>query len=123
MSPAPDIATAERELNALLQAGRVIDAVERYYHDDVSMQENLAPPMVGKAANLEREKAFFGTSKINHLKLLGSAVAGDVSFSEWDIDIVLGNGYNVKMTQVAARRWKDGKVVHERFYYDPKGAQ
>jgi hypothetical protein len=23
----------------------------------------------------------------------------------------------VKMSQVAARRWKDGKVSHERFYY------
>jgi hypothetical protein len=26
----------------------------------------------------------------------------------------------MKMTEVAARRWKDGLVVHERFYYDPK---
>lgn len=118
--PMSDTATADRELNALLQAGRVVEGFERYYHDDVSMQENLAPPMVGKPANLEREKGFFGTSKINHFKLLGSTVSGDRSYSEWDIDMVLGNGHNLKMTEVAARQWKDGRVIRERFYYDPK---
>jgi hypothetical protein len=116
-----DIQTAERELNALLTQGRAIEAVEKYYHDDVEMQENLAAPMKGKAANLEREKGFWGPpTKVNKAELVASAVAGDHSYSEWNYDLTMGNGYNVKLHEVAARTWKDGKVIHERFYYDPK---
>lgn len=116
------IATHDHELNTLIAAGRVVEGFERYYHDDVEMQENAAPPMVGKATNLEREKAFFGSATIHDIKLLGSGVGPDTSYSEWFMDLTLGNGYRMQLTQVAARKWLDGKVVRERFYYDTKAA-
>lgn len=116
-----DVAAAERELNALLAAGRVVEAFERFYADDIEMQENLNPPMVGKAANYEREKAFWGPpTKVHRIELHGGAVSGDVSYSEWTFDLTLANGFHLVLTEVTARRWRDGKVVHERFYYDPK---
>jgi hypothetical protein len=117
-----DIIQADADLNAHIAAGKIIDGFQKHYHDDVEMQENLAPPMKGKAANLEREKGFWGGAKLEKAELLASAVTGDHSYSEWSIDVTLGNGYNLKLHQVAARTWRDGKVVHERFYYDPKAA-
>ena len=44
-------------------------------------------------------------------------VEGDRSFSEWIFDVTFKDGTRMRNEQVAARRWKDGKVVHERFYY------
>ena len=50
-------------------------------------------------------------------RLLGSAVNGDTSYSEWEFDATYKGAGRVKLTQVAARRWKNGQIVHERFYY------
>jgi hypothetical protein len=34
------------------------------------------------------------------------------------MDITFKNGFHMKATQIAVRTWKDGKVVHERFFYN-----
>lgn len=38
------------------------------------------------------------------------------SYSEWDWDVTPNGVGRSRMNQVAARQWKDGKVVYERFY-------
>ena len=53
----------------------------------------------------------------HELAEMRSAVNGDVTFGEWYMDITFKNGFRAKIAQVAVRRWKDGKLVHERFYY------
>lgn len=108
----------DREVNELISQGKAMDAFERFYADNISMQENSEPAMVGKDANRERELAFFGSiEKVNAFALLSSACEGDVGFSEWHMDVLLKNGYAMKTTQVARRTWKDGKIVEERFFY------
>jgi histidyl-tRNA synthetase len=52
------------------------------------------------------------------IRVLASAVNGDTTFSEWYMDINLKNGFHYQSTQVAIRQWKDGKIVHERFFYN-----
>jgi len=49
--------------------------------------------------------------------VLASAVNGDVSFTQWWWDVTFKGGHRVEMNQVAVRRWRDGKVIHERFFY------
>jgi hypothetical protein len=41
----------------------------------------------------------------------------DASFSETAMDVTLKGVGRLQMVQVAVRRWKNGKVVHERFYH------
>ena len=50
--------------------------------------------------------------------MVGSAATGERSYSEWTMDVTFKGGGRVQMSQCAARQWKDGKVVHERFYYN-----
>ena len=54
------MSTRERvqELIGYVRAGRIPEAIEKFYGDGVTMQENRQPPTVGKAANLVRERAF-----------------------------------------------------------------
>ncbi len=117
-----DIATLENQLNQEILAGKALEAFERYYADDVEMQENTDEPRRGKDANREYEKQFFASVEEFHgAKLNGSAVNGDVSFSQWDWDFTFKGTGRVQMSQVAVRHWKDGKVVREQFFYN-KGA-
>ena len=120
---ATPVAALEQELNAAVLAGQILEAFDRYYADDVVMQENAATPTAGKAANREREIKFLESIEQFHgAQCLGSATAGDTSYSEWVLDVTFKGGVRVKLEQVAARRWRHGQVVHERFYYNAGNA-
>lgn len=50
-------------------------------------------------------------------RVLGNAAHGDISFSEWEYKLELEGLGAMNIAQVAVRRWKDGKIVRERFYH------
>ena len=113
--------TAQRDqhLNELILGGKALEGFDLYYADDVEMQENAEAPRKGKAVNREFEVGFFSSIEAFHgAQILASAVQGDVSFSEWLMEITFKGGHRVKLEQVAVRRWKDGKIASERFYYN-----
>ncbi len=119
----PSVAALDAELNQLVLNGRILDAFDQFYAEDVVMQENAATPMAGKAANRDRERQFVESIEQFHgAQVLGSAAAGDKSYSEWLMDVTFKGGVRVKLEQVAVRQWRNGKVKHERFYYNTSNA-
>lgn len=114
-----DVAAHEQELNSMILQGKILESFDKFYADDVVMQENLDAPFNGKAFNRKREADWLASVEQFHgAECIGSAVNGDVSYSEWTLDVTYKGGHRVKMSQVAARRWKNGQIVHERFYYN-----
>ena len=108
----------DQELNSMILSGKALEGFERFYADDVVMQENSLEPFVGKDFNRKREIEFFSSIEAWHGgACTASAVNGDVSLSEWTMDITIKGMGRVQMAQAAVRRWKDGKIVHERFYH------
>ena len=99
--------------------GRVIDAMYEFYAPDTQMQENRNPPAVGLEANVEREKQFLaGVKEWKGFTVKSLAAEGDVSFMESVMEFTATDGSPVRLEQVSVARWRDGKIVHERFYYD-----
>lgn len=49
--------------------------------------------------------------------MLAHAANGDVSFSEWEYNIEIAGMGAMRIVQVSVRRWKDGRIVRERFYH------
>jgi ketosteroid isomerase-like protein len=116
---ATDTASLDSELNQMILSGKALDAFEKFYADDVVMQENSDEPRAGKDVNRKAEQDFFSSlASWNEGKLEASAVNGDTSFSQWYMDITFKNGQRNKATQVAVRKWKNGKIIHERFFYN-----
>ena len=112
------VAELERELNEMIAAGHAMEAFEKFYADDVVMQENQQEPRVGKNACRAYEEDFFGNvAEFHEGSFHGSATEGDRSFSEWVFDVTFKDGTRVRNHQIAARRWSGGKVVEERFFY------
>jgi hypothetical protein len=106
-----DIKTLDSEINQMILSGQAMEAFEKHYAEDIVMVENFDAPCEGKEANRKREIAFFSNIEAWHGGSVGATAIGDnVSFK---------GGNRVQMRQVAVRTWKDGKVVHERFYYKP----
>ncbi len=119
MSTTPNLKALDDELNEMILTGKAMEAFEKFYSDEVDMQENTDPPTKGKAANRQREIEFFSSVEEFHGgEVLSSAAGDDVTFSEWTSDITFKGGQRVKSAQVAVRRWQDGQIVSERFYYN-----
>ncbi len=114
-----DIAAFDQNLNEKVLTGNAMEGFEQYYAEDVVMQENNDAPFVGKNVNRKREIEFFDSIAEWHGgKVEESAVNGDTTFGQWWLDVTFKNGYRYTNTQVAVRKWKDGKIVHERFFYN-----
>jgi len=115
------MSTRERvqELVGYVQAGRIPEAIERFYADGATMQENRQPPTVGKAANLARELAFGDSVERWHEVTARSiAVDGDQVLIEWVFEYTTREGQRIRMEEVAQQTWRDGKIARERFFYD-----
>ena len=113
-----DVNQLEKELNQMILDGQAMDAFEKFYADDIVMQENNQPPRAGKALNREFEEKFFAAIKEFHGVTLGDvAVGGDISFSEWTFDVTFQDGTRMANPQVTRRKWQGGKVINERFYH------
>ena len=104
-------------LNSLISEGKILEGFEKYYHDDVQMQENELPPTVTKAANRLREQEFSSNTEWRKAEVKGFAVDGNVSFVIWDFDYTHKDWGVRNYTQVAVQEWKDGKIFKERFVY------
>ncbi|MGL5836464.1 MAG: SnoaL-like domain-containing protein [Waterburya sp.] len=106
------------DIKNLVLQGKAMDAFEKYYGDDVVMQENENPVTVGKEANRNRELDFFAkVTEFRTAQVKTVAYGEDVIISEWFVDYTHSEWGKVTHDQVSVQRWKDGKVIHERFYY------
>ncbi|HZN45073.1 MAG TPA: ester cyclase [Nitrospiraceae bacterium] len=102
-----------------IRQGKVIEAMNEFYDQDTQMQENANPPTKGLAANIAREQEFMnGVKEWKGFNVLASAAGDNVTFYECTIDFIATNGQPVHMEQAVAARWKNGKIVQERYYYD-----
>jgi hypothetical protein len=110
--------TAVEDLIAKVLGGKALDAFDRYYADDVTMQENDNPPRVGKAACRAFEVDFL--SKIKTVRTYvcdGYVISGNKAFIVWRIDADHADWGPLNMSEVAIQEWSNGKVVREKFVY------
>jgi ketosteroid isomerase-like protein len=108
------------ELIALARQGKFLEAIERFYAEDATMQENLDPPRVGLTALLENERNVLAAIPDIHVERVESfLVNGDRAAINWVFAYTDRKGRKVQLDEVAYQEWRDGKIVRERFYYDP----
>ena len=108
---------------AMIGEGKLVEAFDTYYHDDVVMQEPAGEPRPGKAANRDFLMQWMANVSERH----GGGVTAITSNEEEEITMVetwtdvTYNGQRMKMEEVAVQRWKDDLIIHERFYYTMPG--
>ncbi len=120
-----DIASRVRDLLSYVQQGRIVDAMYEFYAPDVRMQENNNPPTVGLEANVEREKQFVASVRQwqrFEVKSIGVDPERGVAFVQSELEFDGVDGKTYRSDQVAVQTWRDGKITHEKFYYDTGAA-
>ena len=106
------------DLNDLVLQGKSLDAFDKYYHEDVVMQENENAPTVGKTANRNREEEFFAAiTEFRGARPLKVTVGEDTTMVQWWYDYTHKDWGVRNYTQVSVQEWKDGKIWKEQFFY------
>ncbi|NNC82796.1 MAG: nuclear transport factor 2 family protein [Flavobacteriales bacterium] len=114
------------EMYGMVGQGQSLEAFEKFYHDDVKMIECTGEVREGKEANREFQKNWYSQVDQVHDGGVRAVTADDeagVTMVETWTDMSFKDGNRMKMEEVARQKWKDGKIIEERFYYDTRGME
>ena len=110
-----------KNLYAMTGQGQMLEAFEKYYHDDVVMVEATGEVREGKDVSREFEKQWLSTVKEMHgggvTAITSDEDAGITMVESW-MEATFQDGNRVKMEEVAVQKWQGEKIIHERFYYN-----
>jgi hypothetical protein len=102
-------------------SGAHIEAIEEFYTEDSSMQENLNPPRQGRDVLTEGERrALARVKEMRTRPVTRFAIEGDIVFINWIFDAVQKDGAVKTLDEIAVQEWRGDRIWRERFYYDPK---
>jgi ketosteroid isomerase-like protein len=107
-------------LVALVEKGAFIEALEACYADDAVTYENQGDARRGLAKLIELERGVMASFKnIRSRCVRPFFIDGDHVAIRWQFEFETAAGHVVKMDEIAHQLWRDGKIVEERFFYDP----
>jgi hypothetical protein len=109
---------------ALVESNKHDEAIERFYADEATMQEDLLPPRRGKPALVDRERAVMARlARMQSRCVRPVFVSDDHVVIRWIFEFVGTDGTPFYRDELAYQRWECNKIVEERFYYDPGQAK
>ncbi len=105
---------------AQVVAGDFVGAIESHYGPAATMQENEAPPRAGRDTLVAHERKVIAAFKDVKASLAGPIlIAGDQVAIRWRFEMVPAKGASRVLDEIAWQTWRDGKIVTEKFFYDP----
>lgn len=107
-------------LIARVEQGKYVEALQEFYADDATMQENGKPPRAGLKKLVEHERGVMAAFKeIRTLPVKTWLVDGDRVAINWVFEFTRADGTRFRMDELAHQLWRGDRVAEERFYYDP----
>jgi ketosteroid isomerase-like protein len=107
------------EFIAVVESGDHAGAIELYYIEDASMQENAAAPRVGRDVLVARERGVLALMSHVYSKAMSSVVEDDRVAIHWIFELTDKSGKVRRVDEVAVQEWRDDKIFRERFFYEP----
>jgi len=115
----PSAATLERFV-ARVEANAHAEAIEEFYAEHATMQENLSPPRAGREALAENERRVMASAAGVRSRCVRPVfVEGDHVVIRWQFHFTWNDGSTTDIDELAWQRWDHERIVEERFYYDP----
>lgn len=115
--PSPEV--LERFI-ARVEANDHVGAIEDFYWEDATMQENGAAPRGGRDALAANERMVLARMRSVASRCLRPVlVDGDHVAVRWLFQFETLEGKRIRMEEVAWQRWDGDRIREERFFYDP----
>lgn len=119
ISQEQEILTNVNAVLELLGKGEFIKAMDTYLDDNVKLWEGNNAAKEGKAHCIKQEEDLLATVTPFHGYTVksGPAVVRDTSFYEAVMEFDTNDGTRHRFEQVVRTKWRDGKIVDERYYH------
>jgi ketosteroid isomerase-like protein len=115
----PDRAIVEAFI-ATVVSGRHAEAIEDFYAETASMQENLGSRRVGRDVLVAHERAFLERmARVVTHPVERWLLDGDRVVINWVFEVTDKTGVTRRLDELAIQQWEGDKIVREQFYYDP----
>ena len=115
----PSPQTLERFI-ACVEANHHVEAIEAFYTEQASMQENQGVPRVGRAQLAAGEAKVMARAKsVNSRCVRPVLVNGDHVVIRWNFEFEWLDGSQTRMEELAWQRWEGEQIAQETFFYDP----
>ena len=115
----PSAHTLERFI-ARVESNAHAQAIEEFYTEGASMQENLNPPRVGRDTLVANERAVLARMRSVQSRCVRPVlVDGDVVVVRWVFRFEGMDGRVREIEELAYQRWQGERIAQEQFFYDP----
>ena len=105
---------------ALVEQNAHVDAIEGFYTEDASMQENQSSPRIGRASHVANERRVLAKAKTMTSTCVRPVfVNGDRVVIRWIFRFEWLDGSVTRMEELAYQRWEGDRIAEETFFYDP----
>ncbi len=96
------------------------EALEEFYTENASMQENQSAPRVGREHLVANERNVLArAASLTSTCVRPVFVNGDKVVVRWIFRFEWLNGSVTEMEELAYQRWEGERIAEEQFFYDP----
>ena len=97
-----------------------VEAIEEFYTEGATMQENQSPPRVGRGVLMAGESRVMSRAKsVSSTCVRPVFVSGDKVVVRWIFHFEWPDGSATHMEELAYQRWEGERIAEEKFFYDP----
>ena len=115
----PSTETLEKFI-ARVETNAHAEAIEEFYIENASMQENNAAPRVGRDSLVANERRVLAKAKtVTSTCVRPVFVNGDNVVIRWIFRFEWLDGTAAQIEELAYQRWQDERIAEEKFFYDP----
>ena len=115
----PTPATLERFI-ARVESNAHVEAIEEFYTEQASMQENFDPPRQGRDKLVAHERrALEMAATVTSECVRPVFLNGDHVVIRWIFHFEWADGSHTHMEELAWQRWEGERIAEGTFFYDP----
>lgn len=104
----------------MVESGDYVGAIENFYTEDATMQENMGERRGGRSVLMEHERNVVARFEGIVARCVGTPIIeGDRAVIRWVFEFTGKDGKKLSLDELAYQRWEGPKIAEERFYYDP----
>ena len=105
-----------QKMNSLMEKGAKAESFDEFYDENAVRQENDDPPMKREEAKEQMTKMMENIKSASY-KVISSLAGENISMTQWEIAFKMKNGKKFILNEVAVQKWRNGKIIHERYYH------
>jgi hypothetical protein len=108
-----------KQYKILIEKGESLEAIEKFYDEDIVQIENNSDPVSGKQRLLELEKKNIAGVYSFELRISSMIVDEDLQKVMGEMIVQFDSKKNGKkiIHEAFVQQWRNNKIIQQRFYY------